>query len=729
MIAALRNLGHELRTDINAGKAIPACSAGLVTGLGLLVAQIAFGSFIFSGPLEPYSSQGIGLILFGNFAACLIIGLAGGFRGSIAGLSPALVAVMAAIAASVQVADEALFATVSCVLIVSALATGLGCFLIGRFGLANLVGFVPYPVSSGFVAGLGATVCLAAMSLMGADPAPDNLDVIMDPDVLLVWLPGFLYGAVLYFAVARWGNPLILPASFLLAIGGYNLVLDQAGLSVAEAAARGLLLASTADGGLWPPILPSDLTSVDWLAVAALTPDILILMLVALVCVVMNISGLELAVDQELDWNHEFRTGGIASMVAGLCGGTVATLIVPASLRAKLLGATTRLTGMIAAAVIAAGLVFGSGMIAVIPTSLIGGFLVFAGLGLLAQGFRGTRSGMPSSELAIIILIFIAIILIGVVEGVAIGMLATLVLFSLRLSRVDPVEARFTLRELHSSRTRPVPDQAILLEEGQHAHGYRLRGYIFFGSATPLIDLLRNTLAEPNRPACLMLDFSSVTGLDFSAASALARFIRSTGRSGVPVVLSAVPEQLMWSLKPILSKNQAAELVVEDDFDRGLEQSEDIALTAWKARTGDGEEGRSALLDQTADGLERHLERQIRFEQLIEDLGGWLSCHEHAPGEDLAGGRSPDAGLQLLVSGLASARDQGGVRLRQFGQGDAILSIGQPGAPVASVVADEACRTMILSPTARHVLEKDRKDLAIRLYGYLLDGQLGGDKG
>ena len=373
MISALRNLGHELRTDIAAGKAIPACSAGLASGLGLLVAQIAFGSFIFSGPLELYSSQGIGLVLSGNFAACLIIGLAGGFRGSIAGLSPALVAVMATIAASVQVADEALFATVTCVLIISAFATGLGCFLIGRFRLANLVGFIPYPVSSGFVAGLGATVCLAAMSLMGADPALDNLHVIMAPEVLLVWLPGFLYGAALFVAVRRWGNPLILPASFVLAIAGYNLALDLAGLSAAEAGARGLLLAGTADGSLWPPILPSDLPSVNWLAVAGQIPDILILMLVALVCVVMNIAGLELAVDQELDWNHEFRTSGIASMVAGLCGGTVATLIVPASMRAKLLGATTRLTGTIAASVIAAGLFFGSGMIAIIPTSLIGG--------------------------------------------------------------------------------------------------------------------------------------------------------------------------------------------------------------------------------------------------------------------------------------------------------------------------------------------------------------------
>ena len=69
-------------------KAVSALFVGFTSGLGLLVAQIAFGTLIFSGPLAPYSSQGVGLILFGNFAACLIIALAGGYRGALSGLSP-----------------------------------------------------------------------------------------------------------------------------------------------------------------------------------------------------------------------------------------------------------------------------------------------------------------------------------------------------------------------------------------------------------------------------------------------------------------------------------------------------------------------------------------------------------------------------------------------------------------------------------------------------------------
>ena len=107
---------------------IAAISAGGTSGLGLLVSHVAFATLIFSGALAPHSSQGIGFILFGCFSGCLIIALLGGFRGAIAGLSPALVVAMVHIGASMNVPDEALFVTTIVALAVSAAITGLLCF-------------------------------------------------------------------------------------------------------------------------------------------------------------------------------------------------------------------------------------------------------------------------------------------------------------------------------------------------------------------------------------------------------------------------------------------------------------------------------------------------------------------------------------------------------------------------------------------------------------------------
>ena len=87
----IAQLTAELRADVRAGMTVASLSAGVTSGLGLLVAQIAYATFIFSGPLAP-SSQGVGLVLFGNLRGLLTNGArTGSYRGVIAGLSPALV--------------------------------------------------------------------------------------------------------------------------------------------------------------------------------------------------------------------------------------------------------------------------------------------------------------------------------------------------------------------------------------------------------------------------------------------------------------------------------------------------------------------------------------------------------------------------------------------------------------------------------------------------------------
>ena len=512
MKSFFRDTASELHADILSDKAVPALFAGLTSGLGLLVAQIAFGSFIFSGALAPYSSQGIGLILFGNFAACLVIALAGGFRGAISGLSPALVLVMALIGSTMDAGGDALFVTTAGALILSAMATGVCCLVIGHFRLSNMVRFIPYPVAGGFVAGIGGAVCLAAMSMMGAEPDWRTIPALLEPAALWKWSPGAAYGIALYLAMKHWRNALILPVSVAIAVGAYHLTLTALDISGEEARAAGLLFKSTADGNLWPVLGIADLAHLDWTAMASQIPNMLTLLLIALICVIMNFAGLELAANYELDWDREFRAAGVASLIAGSGGGTVACTVVPASLRSKLLGATTRLTGIVAALVIGGALFLGDGMLELIPIPLIGGILFFAGSGMLDEGLLRSCKRLPWSEYGIIVLIFVVIISFGLFEGVGVGMLATLVFFVVRLSRVDLIESRFTAREHRSNKTRPVPDRAILLSEGEGVHAYRLRGYIFFGSVCPLAEHLKKSLSGASRPACLLLDFAAVSG-------------------------------------------------------------------------------------------------------------------------------------------------------------------------------------------------------------------------
>ncbi len=724
MRSLFRDFASEFRADIQSAKTVPALSAGFTSGLGLLVAQVAFGSFIFSGPLAPYSSYGIGLVLFGNFAACLFIALACGYRGAISGLSPALVIVMAMIGSSMDVEGEPLFVTTAVTLIISAVATGMCCLLIGHYRLANLVRFIPYPVAGGFVAGIGGAVCLAAMSLMGAELDWQTIPALVEPPLLWKWSPGAVYGIALYLAMKRWSNVLILPLSVVVAGTAYHLALSGLGISGDAARAEGLLLTSTADGSLWPALSPVDLVQVEWAAIATQVPHILTLVLVAFICVIMNFAGLEIATNQELDWDREFRVTGTASVIAGLGGGTVATIVVPASLRSKLFGATTKLTGVVAALVIGSALLLGDEMLELVPSPLVGGILFFAGLGMLDEGLVKSRKWLPWSEYGIILLIFIAITSIGLIEGVGIGMIATLIFFTVRLSRVDLIESRFTARDYESNKARSVPDRAILLERGERVQAYRLRGYVFFGSVSPLADHLRQSLSSASRPACLILDFSAVSGFDFSAVYVLSRFLQTANAAGVRVVLSGLSEVLRAGIERSLPPSVYTVLLLEQNADRALERCEDIVIEAWNAETEKTDERRAALLDHTVEDLERYLEDQIHFEDLIEDLRYWLKPRQYSVGETLAKKGTRQDGLQLLLSGRASGYDSTGKRLYQCAPGDAIWSSGSPGDKTNSVLADEPCQTMVLTQGDRVWLEEHEERLALELYRYLFSKRL-----
>ena len=720
MTSALREFATELRTDIMSGKAIPALSAGLTSGLGLLATHVAFGTFIFSGPLAPYMSQGVGLVLFGGFAACLLVALASSYRGAISGLSPALVIGMAVIGSTMAAEGRALFVSTAAALIIVALVTGAFCLVIGRFRLANAVRFIPYPVSVGFVAGIGGAVCIAALSMMGVDPHWAKVPSYFDPAVLWKWAPGAAYGLALYLSMKRWRHPLILPVSVVLFVGANHLALFALGIGGEEARAAGLLLKSTVEEGLWPVLSPADLAQVDWSAMAGQIPRMLTLIVIALICVVLNIAGLEAAVNSELDWDREFRAKGLATVISGLGGGTVSTLVVPASLRSKLLGATTRLTGVIAALVIGAALSLGDGMLELVPASLVGSMLVFAGAGMLDEGLVKSWKRLPRQEYGIIVLIFSIIIAFGLLEGVGAGIAATLVVFAVRLGRVDCVEARFTLRERQSNKARPGPDRAIVLAEGDRVHAYRLRGYIFFGSVVPVADELRRTLSGPSPPACLMLDFGAVSGFDFSAVSVLGRFLQRAEAAGVRVVLCGVSEPLRMGLERVLPPAAFSALLMDPDADRGLERCEDIVIAAWRADVDTARERRAEILAHAGEDIERYLERQIQFEALITDLEAWLHPRDYAAGQPLAGRDAPDQDLQLLTSGRASAYDDTGARLYQIGPGDAVWPAGALEANASSMVADQRCRTLVLTPDTRRWLESHQEHLAFRLYRYLL---------
>lgn len=706
---------------------IPALTLALIAAANIVVGTVALGSFVYAGDLAPWSTQGIRLILLGCCVVCLITALASGLRGAVATPPAPLMIVMAGIGAGLALQGERLFVTMAAVTALGALATGLCAALVGWFRLTHLVRFVPWPLACGFVSGTGAVAILVALSQLGVRLERETFGALFEPLALSRWGLGVAYGLGLLAATRRWKSPLILPASFAAAVALFHLSLTLFDVSTDEARTAGLLFAGMAEapeGALLPLLDPDRLGLVDWAAVAGQVPDILALVVVGLLCLVIYLSGLELAGNVELDWNREFRAMGLASMASGLGSGPPGSIVVPITLRNLRLGADTRLAGVFTALLVGAALLIGDAVLSLVPLPLIGGVLLFTGAIMLDEWLIKVRRRLPWPEFAIVVLIFLTILFFGFLVGVAVGAVVLVAFLLTCLASVDPVEARFDARERRSRRNRPVPERAILRLHGERARIYRLRGYIFFGTAHKLADRLKRALGADPRPICVLLDFGATTGVDVSAVNAIGRFILAADRAGTRVALSGTSKKLDLGLKQGLPAPVHDRLLLAGDADRALERCEDLVLAALTQPPSE-ETGRadSALLEAVADDLASYVDRQIAFEDLVAHLDAWLEPVEFAAGETIVAGGEEPAGTLLLASGRAVLLDASDSRLAECGAGDPIgrlpRSLGH--AEAVEVRASKPCRTLLLAPEVARRLEKNEPALMLRFYRYIVE--------
>ena len=245
---------------------------------------------------------------------------------------------------------------------------------------------------------------------------------------------------------------------------------------------------------------------------------------------------------------------------------------------------------------------------------------------------------------------------------------------------------------------------------------------VFFGSMGPLVDRLKQSLDNSQRPDCILLDFGAVSGFDFSAISALCRFIHTARSIGVQVVFSSVAEKLKSGLERNLPSPVYDSLLFEPNVDRALERCEDIVLAAWQSDRDEEGGWRDTLLERVVGDMERHLDRQVLFDDMVDELRDWLEPRSYDAGEALVSIGEPQNGLQLLIGGRASAYDVTGARLFQCGTGEAVEPRSAFGAYTAetATIADQPCRTMMLTPAARLWLEENEEQLILKLYRYLL---------
>ena len=729
-VLAIRALASELRADAGSAMLPNALSTGLVIAVIVLVGEAAIASIIFSGSLSPLVPRGTGAILFGTLVMCFLTALACTYKGTISvpHFAPAavLVTVGAAVAAvMVAASSEAVFATMIVIVGLSTLATAICYLLIGHFGLAHLFRFMPYPLVGGFLAGVGWFLAKSSIAVAsGTAMTWETLPALGEVDTIQKWAPGVFYGVLLLVIAKVRPHYLVLPGSAVLAVGICHATLFALDIPLAEATAAGILFAGLPAGSAWPPIGLDDLALVDWGVVTSQLPGILAVMLVALISLVFCAGGLELISGVEIDLNREFRAEGVPSLLAGLGGSAPGCNSIPNSAISHATGAESRLTGITVAFVVGMILFVGSDVMALLPTPVLAGLVLFVGLNLLYEVLVSNRKTLPWLDYGIVLAVSLVIVVVGFLEGVAVGLAAAVVFFVIRFSKVSVIDSAFTLRERRSRRVRSAAHRAILRHQGARVWVCRLRGYVIFGNAAPIGRHLNQVLKADPPPLCVLLDFAEVSGFDSSAANVLSRVVRTAHARETRIVLSAVPDHVRTILQRSLPAPLWEGSILEDDLDRALERGEDLVIAEWDRLHAGSDEASRELFGLSVDQTMRELDRLTLFEALTERLEPWLEHRAHEAGETILARGEAQEGMLLMTEGRAVAREgDAGARVREYEAGDVLAAEAAfaPHLPPFSVAAAVPCRTALMTPAARRLLEREDLSLAVELDRYLIE--------
>ena len=695
--------------------------AGLVVGLLALPICLAAGVLVF-GPLGPaYVAEGAAAGLYGAIAAGTIAALVAtsSFAITCPRGSPSLVlaSLIAALIANPVFAGNprlVIGAAALCVFL-----AGVWQILFGLFRVAGIIKFTPHPVFAGFVNGAALLIIKAQIKPFFVDSASSSLGLPSHPLVLAFVFSLALLAIFHGSMVKKLGLPPALAkvpgtiVAFALGILVYHLAkwieptLDL-GPTIGKPAIK---LASPLFHAL-QPANAAQLWTVGWSIVLVS----LVLALVASLETLMSLRMAQSIADHDV---HPMR-----DLAAQGCGNCVSALFVPVAsavtpnllVTAYRVGGRTRLTGVVAAAVILVVGVLLSDVTAVVPNAVLSAVLLAVGVMMFdAWSFRLLGQVMRKSSplgwrRALYDVIVVAVVMgvtamTTVVMGVIAGCLMSGIIFIINMSR-PVVRRRILGGDFSSKRIRSADDMAILQRAGERRTVLQLEGVLFFGNAE---DLAREVKDLFSRADMIALDMRAITDIDVSGANILNTLVRRSRLHGKHLFFCNVPAAQMAIVQDLFDSTDAAAAAIKPDLETTLEWMEDETL---RGSFDSGSQAAMLTLDEIDffDGVPK---------QDLEQLRPLLKLREFKAGESICREGDPGDKMWLLVKGSVSVRlDVADNRIsrritsltRGTVFGEMALIEGAPRS--ATIIADEDVACYELNDTDFSVLLREKPAIA-----------------
>lgn len=709
--------------DFGTTALVPAVVVGLTAGVISVIRAISYSAIIFSGELESLSAVGIGLALFSALVLGTVMAFTSTFPGTVAGAQAEPAVVLALIVTSViggagVAATNGAIAVILTIVAISSLLTGLCFLLLGVFRLGNLIRFIPYPVIGGFLAGIGWLLISGSFKTMTLKPLTvENLPYLAQGDMIVRWLPGVVFAFALW-GLQRWlRHYLTMPSVVFGSIVLFYLGTWLSGASIADLRAGGFLLGPFPAGGLWQPLTPALLGEVDWLAILAEIPAFGSVLIISVISFLLIASSLEVVTRRDIDLNHELRAAGVANIVAGLGAGLPGYHSLSISVLTHRMGAPVRLSGLLTAAMCGAVLFVGGDVLSFLPKMIVGGLLLYVGLDFLLEWVVEAWFRLSRGDYLLVLLVLAVTAGVGFLEGIGVGIVAGLILFTVNYSRVNVVKHTLSGAQYHSNVDRSEALRTRIKEQGEAIYVLKLQGYIFFGTANRLLNQVRGRVDDRDQPPLryAVLDFRRVNGLDSSAVLSLTRLVQHAQDHDFTVVLAGLTpamEDLLRREEIDPAKNRR--VCIFADLDHGLEWCENELLDLADTRAAD-------YRDPLPDQLRRvnpeagDLTAFMRYVEPVSLKAGDYLVRQGEVSDDLYFIETGQVTAQLETS------DGKTLRLRTMGPGTIVgevaFYLGVPRS--ASVVADASTTGYRLTKDALTAMKRERPEIATVFHEFI----------
>ena len=731
----MRRQSTQIFQRIYSPKLIPALIQGLIIGVILVIVEISFASVIFSGPLSNFAAGAAGMCIFGACALCLTTGLFSSFPGMVSFPQDTPVAILsvsaAAIMASIPAASpEIMFATVTATMMASALVTGLFFWFIGKMGLSNFARFIPFPVMGGFLAGSGTMLVIGSLGVMtGTALTWSSLPQYLTMDLFIHWGPGVLFAMIIFFLMHTRPHVLLLPGGMFFGMIIFFLLIFACDTSIPEARSQNWLLASLPLGQLWPVVTPSMVYNVDWATFITQIPNILTIALLSLVGMILNINGIELGARQDIDMDRELCVEATGNVLGGLGGGFAGYGTLSLSMLGPRSKIISRIIPVTAALVGINVLCFGAQALTFIPKPLLGGLLFLLGSFFVKEWILSGWKRLTLPDYFIVLVIVLTIVSQGFLRGVALGICLTTLIFIARFVRIPAIHDQQTLATQHSTRDRSIPDQILLSRNGEDCIILNIAGYLFFGSAYFIDKKVKELFEQHHLPERLILDLTKIQGFDISAVNTFQRIAQRAQTKEIHLSIVSAPDRLLHLLKRNTAPKVMNRIVIFPDMDSALESAENSILTEHRkilhGNSQDGIKAREKLFHAAADDLDAYLQKQVRFEKLMEYIQSYLEQKTILAGETLVRQGEKQQDVIFVIQGGISIfvhdKEEIPRRIKTLGPGKIIAAHAAWGPWNATYTARAEYQTYvaILSGSAIHELEEKTPQKAMHLYRYM----------